>query len=467
MKREFVKAVDKICERVQLPRGKVSLVAVEDGACLFSVTEDSKVLGTFAIPNQWVSTRDIIEGATETTCAAGISGSMNHALGTNTPAIGMSEEDDVEEDNEEGLATTTALNKDNDVGQIDKKWRSPDYLAQPKNDKLEAVEGRLYNVFVYGDLVDVDLRRELFGTDVPFEIAQLDDFMLANHVGLDGSVLVNVHMEKGQKVVGLILSLTQDQLNLADKQMDGWSRMVYPVQGEQCFVYFVRPEAVQESFHPTDLLVHRDEKERFAGMHRTNEEITPAKKGEVDSLELRVGTDVEREHTDSPDEAQKIALQHLAEFPDYYQKMYKAGLIKKDEVGEGNWKDLLKAWGNVSEDVKIVTFLPKLTETCTFAPVPEKTFTEGLRDTGAGIADQGTDTGDARTSVEWVSPLPRPLRPGTPDAGELPRRRPTGSVRGARRNWGITRIFPRATSVTGCVNPATRSKSTRSKSVPK
>jgi hypothetical protein len=345
MKREFVKAVDSICEGISLSRGTVFLVGVEEGKALFAVRESRTILGTFTIQNSDICTKGVIEAAEqalEVSTAGAVPSTMNHALGISSTGMTSEDEEDLdEEETDEGLATTTALNQDNDVGQIDQKWVRHKYQAQH-----EAAEGRLYNVFVYGDLVDADLRAELFGEDVPFEIAQLDDFMLANHVATDGGVLVNVHMQKGQKVVGLILTLTQDQLNLADEQMDGYSRMVYPVQGEQCFVYFVRPEAVQE-------------------------EVTPAKKGDVNSLELRVGTDVEREHTDLPAEAQKVALQHLAEFPDYYRRMYRAGLIKKDEVGEGNWKELVASWGKPTaqeECTKIVTFFPNLKETVTFCP---------------------------------------------------------------------------------------------------
>lgn len=43
--------------------------------------------------------------------------------------------------------------------------------------------------------------------------------------------------------------------------------------------------------------------------------------------ELETGISVEMEHTDDPDEAKRIALDHLAEDPEYYTKLGKAGLI--------------------------------------------------------------------------------------------------------------------------------------------
>ena len=45
------------------------------------------------------------------------------------------------------------------------------------------------------------------------------------------------------------------------------------------------------------------------------------------TTELDVGTAVEMEHTKDPKEAEKIAKDHLAEDPNYYIKLYKAGLI--------------------------------------------------------------------------------------------------------------------------------------------
>lgn len=44
-------------------------------------------------------------------------------------------------------------------------------------------------------------------------------------------------------------------------------------------------------------------------------------------VELIVGIQVEKEHTDDPEEARKIAMDHLREDPDYYKKLIEAGLV--------------------------------------------------------------------------------------------------------------------------------------------
>ena len=53
---------------------------------------------------------------------------------------------------------------------------------------------------------------------------------------------------------------------------------------------------------------------------------TPAKEKDVDPKELKMGIEVEMEHTDDPAKAKVIALQHLAEDPKYYTKLASLGL---------------------------------------------------------------------------------------------------------------------------------------------
>ena len=53
------------------------------------------------------------------------------------------------------------------------------------------------------------------------------------------------------------------------------------------------------------------------------EVVTPAKEQDVDPKELAMGIDTEMEHTNDKEEAKKIALQHLAELPDYYSRLKK------------------------------------------------------------------------------------------------------------------------------------------------
>lgn len=65
-----------------------------------------------------------------------------------------------------------------------------------------------------------------------------------------------------------------------------------------------------------------------------NEIIKPADPSEVDQKELKMGIKVEMEHTDDPEEAKIIALQHLAEDPKYYTKLKKVGL---EMLNYPNW----------------------------------------------------------------------------------------------------------------------------------
>jgi hypothetical protein len=47
---------------------------------------------------------------------------------------------------------------------------------------------------------------------------------------------------------------------------------------------------------------------------------------EVDEEQLKIGIEVEKEHTDDESVAEEIARDHLAEDPHYYTKLKKAGL---------------------------------------------------------------------------------------------------------------------------------------------
>lgn len=48
--------------------------------------------------------------------------------------------------------------------------------------------------------------------------------------------------------------------------------------------------------------------------------------------ELQAGIAVEMEHTKNPDEARRIALDHLYEDPEYYEKLRNAGLVDEPEA---------------------------------------------------------------------------------------------------------------------------------------
>lgn len=53
---------------------------------------------------------------------------------------------------------------------------------------------------------------------------------------------------------------------------------------------------------------------------------------EFDQREIMLGLEMEKEHTDDPDVAMGLVMDHLIEFPDYYSKLkgFEASLVKKD-----------------------------------------------------------------------------------------------------------------------------------------
>jgi hypothetical protein len=48
--------------------------------------------------------------------------------------------------------------------------------------------------------------------------------------------------------------------------------------------------------------------------------------------ELSAGIEVEMEHTNDPERAKRIALDHLSEDPEYYEKLAKAGLVDEPDA---------------------------------------------------------------------------------------------------------------------------------------
>lgn len=58
---------------------------------------------------------------------------------------------------------------------------------------------------------------------------------------------------------------------------------------------------------------------------------------DVDPKELEKGIEVELEHTDDKEEAKKIALDHLAEFDDYYTRLIKMETDAEKEASQKRW----------------------------------------------------------------------------------------------------------------------------------
>jgi len=53
---------------------------------------------------------------------------------------------------------------------------------------------------------------------------------------------------------------------------------------------------------------------------------------DFDPKQLKVGIEVEMEHVDSRDAAREIAMDHLAEDPNYYKKLYKADILDEPKA---------------------------------------------------------------------------------------------------------------------------------------
>lgn len=72
---------------------------------------------------------------------------------------------------------------------------------------------------------------------------------------------------------------------------------------------------------------------------------------DVDQAELAKGTSVEMEHTSDPKFARQIALDHLAERPDYYD------MLERCESGNGSNRDLWVLFAGIAVGWGISTLL--------------------------------------------------------------------------------------------------------------
>ena len=81
------------------------------------------------------------------------------------------------------------------------------------------------------------------------------------------------------------------------------------------------------------------------------EEISPADPKTVDPRELKMGIEVEMEHTKDPNKAKIIALQHLAEDPKYYTKLSSLGL--EERTSTINFKALEKQLDDMFAELDI------------------------------------------------------------------------------------------------------------------
>jgi hypothetical protein len=86
------------------------------------------------------------------------------------------------------------------------------------------------------------------------------------------------------------------------------------------------------------------------------EDLLPGGKGDnlndadVNPTELRKGIKVELEHIKDPNKAKEIAKDHLAEKPEYYTRLARAGLA--DELKDSDYTDLVASTVNQLLGVK-------------------------------------------------------------------------------------------------------------------
>lgn len=91
--------------------------------------------------------------------------------------------------------------------------------------------------------------------------------------------------------------------------------------------------------------------------------------------QAEVGSTVEREHVTKHDEAYNIALQHIAEFPDYYKH-----LLKMEKKLKGEWKNGKKAVKEEKEEVRYCHLCEKeeTKSECSYGPSAWEMYTRKM-----------------------------------------------------------------------------------------
>lgn len=82
----------------------------------------------------------------------------------------------------------------------------------------------------------------------------------------------------------------------------------------------------------------------------------PETAGEVDPAELAMGVKVEQEHGGTPEDAERIAREHLKRVPDYYSRLKAAGLVKAAPVA------LVAKLADTDEEQRIAYYVASVAE---------------------------------------------------------------------------------------------------------
>lgn len=91
--------------------------------------------------------------------------------------------------------------------------------------------------------------------------------------------------------------------------------------------------ALPANFRTSNLYAELEESEEGDEKPAPEPEAPEEPAEEFDPEELSMGEKVEMEHTDDPEEARKIAQDHLREHPDYYSRLKETGLAEELEPG--------------------------------------------------------------------------------------------------------------------------------------
>lgn len=119
-------------------------------------------------------------------------------------------------------------------------------------------------------------------------------------------------------------------------------------EGNMSQANFMRNLRMTIPHYITNVTSYKDSIKILKNKGILNEADIREKNLDVDQEELKKGIEVEKEHTDDPVKAEEIALDHLAEDPQYYTKLDKAGLEENEEELSPRMKQIQKSMGDMN-----------------------------------------------------------------------------------------------------------------------
>ena len=264
----------------------------------------------------------------------GVPMNYNHIIDDDKPPVGKITKIEVKEEADEngpaGLYYEADIDEDSEYASSIQKGFLNKVSLQVTADaqkEEESADGKTYTRAWIKDPLEVSVVKVPGFNQTTMEVAIAEAFKEADELRQHAKSSVDISVDKiGVKATKKAIEDNKFIPASAKKAMLDYIKQKYkeakPVFGRGIESF---EDGEEEGLKPKKGL-------KSKGAHK--EVVDPLPEDEVDPKELEMGIEVEMEHTDDREEAKKIALQHLAEVPDYYTKLGK--YVEEEGMDTGN-----------------------------------------------------------------------------------------------------------------------------------